>query len=157
VPEPAPAPAVRGRSYEDGTCADCRPGEAAFSVSAVVQPAQPGVGCSEVLRQAVGRVRAAATDDDSGSGLPPSCPLLEVRLAPGVRYTGYRYEMGDGQSSADCLAGRECPVGAALWPYDPVLRRSAGGETVLTAAVENRSPQPRRAVFTVYYVPQAKR
>ncbi len=102
-------------------------------------------------------MRAAATDDDTASGLPPSCPLLEVRLAPGVRYTGYRYEMGDGQSSADCLAGRECPVGAALWPYDPVLRRSAGGETVLTAAVENRSPQPRRAVFTVYYVPQAKR
>jgi hypothetical protein len=102
-------------------------------------------------------VRAAAIDDETGSGLPPSCPLLEVRLAPGVRYTGYRYEMGDGQSSADCLAGRECPVGGALWPYDPVLRRSAGGETVLTAAVENRSPQPRRAVFTVYYVPPAKR
>ena len=155
--EPAPAPVLRGRSYEEGTCADCRPGEAALSVSAVVQPAQPGVACSEVLRQAVGRVRAAATDDESGSGLPPSCPLLEVRLAPGVRYTGYRYEMGDGQTSADCLAGRECPVGAALWPYDPVLRRSADGQTVLTAAVENRSPQPRRAVFTVYYVPQAKR
>ncbi len=159
VPEPAPAPAptLRGRSYDDGTCADCRPGEAALSVSAVIQPVQPGVACGEVLRQAVGRVRAAAPGDDSGSGLPPSCPLLEVRLAPGVRYTGYRYEMGDGQTSADCLAGRECPVGAALWPYDPVLRRSAGGETVLTAAVENRSPQPRRAVFTVYYVPQAKR
>ncbi|HVF58339.1 MAG TPA: carboxypeptidase-like regulatory domain-containing protein [Thermoanaerobaculia bacterium] len=157
LPEPAPAPALRGRSYEEGTCADCRPGEAALSISAVVQPAQPGVACSEVLRQAVGRVRAAATDDESGSGLPPSCPLLEVRLAPGVRYTGYRYEMGDGQSSADCLAGRECPVGAALWPYDPVLRRSTDGQTVLTAAVENRSPQPRRAVFTVYYVPQAKR
>jgi hypothetical protein len=157
APAPVPAPAVRGRSYEDGTCADCRPGEAALSVSAVVQPAQPGVACSEVLKQAVGRLRAAATDADSGSGLPPSCPMLEVRLAPGVRYTGYRYEMGDGQTSADCLAGRECPVGAAVWPYDPVLRRSAGGETVLTAAVENRSPQPRRAVFTVYYVPQAKR
>jgi hypothetical protein len=117
----------------------------------VAAPAAAGAaGCEAALRQALAQARsgpAAAL----AAALPPSCPLVEVRLPAGARYTGYRFEAGDETGEADCLAGRECPIGQCLWPADPALLRAAEG-TVLTAAFENRSAaRARRAVLTVYY------
>jgi hypothetical protein len=151
-----PAPQILRRSYQDGTCADCRPKEAAVSVEVVAAPAAPGSpSCAAPLQQALAQARTEAAAG-LGGGLPGSCRLLEVHLPPDAHYTGYRYEAQDETGGADCLAGKECPIGQSLWPADPALRRGADG-TTLTAAFENRSPaRERRAVLTVYYTAGAR-
>ncbi len=151
APAPAAAPRVLRRSYQDGTCADCRPSEAALSVEVVAAPAVAGsAGCEAALRQALAQARSGPAAGRA-AGLPPSCPLVEARLPAGNRYTGYRFEASDESGEADCLAGRECPIGQSVWPADPALWRAADG-TVITAAFENRSAaRARRAVLTVYY------
>ncbi len=146
-----PAQQLLRRSYSDGTCADCRPSETAISVAEVAAPAAAGApSCGDALRQALAEARSGSAMG-LAPGLPASCRLLEARLPAGAKYTGYRYEAEDGTGGGDCLAGRECPVGASLWPADPTLRRAADGTTI-TAAFENRSAaQARRAILTVYY------
>jgi hypothetical protein len=155
VPAPAPAapPAQRvlRRSYADGTCADCRPSEGAVSVEEIAAPAAAGApACGDALRQALAQARSGSAMA-LAAGLPPSCRLIEVRLPAGARYTGYRYEAGDGTGGGDCLAGRECPVGQSLWPADPALHRAADGTTITAGFVNNSASQARRAVFIVYF------
>lgn len=125
-PVPAPPPsasasasAVRRRSFDDHTCFECKPGEAALSVEAMASDA--------------------------------TARELRITLPEGARYTGYRYEIQDGNDELDCLAGKDCP-GGGRWPLDPVVTKSAGGTTV-TATFEGGpvTQRERRAVLTVYY------
>lgn len=139
-PAPAPAPSVRRRSYEDRTCFECKPGEAALSVDAVVPAGAEGCGA------AVRDVQARA-----GGELPAGCRVLRVTLPAGARYTGYRYEIQEGGEGLDCQAGKDCP-GGGRWPLDPAVSRNAGG-TVVSAAFESGPAvtRERHAVLTVYY------
>lgn len=143
TPTPPPAPAMRRRSFQDKTCFECKPGESSLTIEQVAPPAAGAAGCGTNLR---------AVLDGSGGGEPaPGCHILRISLPQGVRYTGYRYEIQDGAEAQDCMAGKDCPAGAARWPLDPVLKRSQEG-TIVISAFENRSPdRERRAILTVYY------
>ena len=136
-------PTVRRRSAQDRTCFECKPGESALSVEEVVAAGEAAGGCGEGIQDLLRNGGAA--------GLPPGCRVLRIDLPAGMRYTGYRYEVQEGEQTLDCMAGKECTSGAGRWPIDPVLAKSAAG-TTLTAAFEPRgSSRERRAVFTVYY------
>jgi len=131
---------VRRRSYEDRTCVECKPGEAAVSVEAAVPPG--AAGCGTAVRDLLA---------GSGADLPAGCRVLRVTLPAGVRYTGYRYEVQDGGEGLDCLAGKDCP-GGGRWPLDPVLDRKAAGTTVASAFESGPAvTRERHAVLTVYY------
>jgi hypothetical protein len=135
---------MRRRSYHDRTCFECKPGESSLSVEQVAPPVAGAAGCGTNLR-------AVLDGSEGGGALAPGCHVLRISLPQGARYTGYRYEVQDGPEPQDCMAGRDCPAGAARWPLDPVLNRSQEG-TIVTAAFENRSPdRERRAILTVYY------
>ncbi len=143
TPEP-PAPTVRRRSAQDRTCFECKPGESALSVEEVVPAGEAAGGCGQGIQDLL-------RNADGAAGLPAGCRMLRIDLPAGLRYTGYRYEVQEGEQTLDCLAGRECTAGAGRWPIDPVLARSAAGTTI-TAAFEARgSSRERRAVLTVYY------
>jgi hypothetical protein len=106
-------------------------------------PAAGAAGCGTGLREAL--LRRDVT------GLPAGCQVLRLELPPNARYIGYRFDMQDGGSSAQCEAGKDCPSGDARWPMDPLLFRDGTGKTMVTAAFENRSANERRAVLTVYF------
>ncbi len=81
------------------------------------------------------------------------CQLLVLLLPKGARYTGYRYEAEDGNGSAGCNAGEECPIGGATWPEHPRLIRSGDG-TAIVAAFQNGGNSGRRiARLVVYFKP----
>jgi len=146
--EPAPAPVPPGatlrRSAQDRTCAECKPGESSLSVEVVAPPAAGATGCGSGLREAL--LRRDVT------GLPAGCQMLRLELPPNARYIGYRYEIRDGGTNADCQAGKDCSSGDARWPMDPLLFRDGTGKTTVSAAFENRSAdRERRAVLTVYF------
>jgi hypothetical protein len=141
TPVPAPTPAVRRRSFEDRTCFECKPGEAALSVEAVVPGASEG--CGTGVRDLLAR--------SGDAGLPAGCRVLRLTLPAGARYTGYRYEIQDGNEELDCLAGKDCP-GGGRWPLDPVLTKGPAGTTVAAAFESGPAvSKERRAVMTVYY------
>jgi len=143
APAPAPGATLR-RSAQDRTCAECKPGESSISVEAVAPPAAGATGCGTGLREAL--LRRDVT------GLPSGCQMLRLELPPNARYIGYRYEIQEGGTNADCQAGRDCPSGDARWPMDPLLFRDGTGKTTVSAAFENRSAdRERRAVLTVYF------
>jgi hypothetical protein len=193
VPEPAagfaprPAAADAVRSYQAGTCTDCKPGESA--ASAVRFAAASGGPCpagwDNAARQAVaileeqgapalagytgplfvggeGEVRIPALAGEETLAeverlLAPwtdpaaRCQLALVVLERGVKLTGYRYEARDATGASDCLAGRECPVGDALWAAHPTIERSSG-PTFIWALFENQSAdRNRRGELTVYF------
>ena len=147
IPAPAPpAPATGRRSHQDRTCAECKPGESALSMEVVAPPAAGATGCGDGLREALLRRDVA--------GLPAGCQMLRVELPPNSRYIGYRYEVQDaaGGAAANCEAGKDCPLGDARWPMDPLMFRDGTGKTTVSTAFENRSAdRERRAVLTVYY------
>ncbi|MFL6292249.1 MAG: hypothetical protein ACJ759_15250 [Thermoanaerobaculia bacterium] len=145
APAPAPAPgATLRRSAQDRTCAECKPGESSLSVEAVAPPAAGATGCGSGLREAL--LRRDVT------GLPAGCQMLRLELPANARYIGYRYEIQDGGTNANCEAGKDCPSGDARWPMDPLLFRDGTGKTTVSAAFENRSAdRERRAVLTVYF------
>lgn len=145
APAPAPAPgATLRRSAQDRTCAECKPGESSLSVEVVAPPAAGATGCGGGLREAL--LRRDVT------GLPAGCQMLRLELPANARYIGYRYEIQDGGTNADCEAGKDCPAGDARWPMDPLLFRDGTGKTTVSAAFENRAAdRERRAVLTVYF------
>jgi hypothetical protein len=142
APQPSAAPAsVRHRSYEDRTCVECKPGESSLSAEAVVPPGSEG--CGEGIRNLIARTADA--------GLPAGCRVLRLTLPAGTRYTGYRYEVQEGNDQLDCQAGKDCP-GGGRWPLEPAMTKGAAGTTV-TAAFESSAAvtRERHAVLTVYY------
>jgi hypothetical protein len=85
--------------------------------------------------------------------LDPSsaCRVALVVLPPSARFAGYRYQAADAQAGGDCLAGRDCPIGDALWGGHPQVEKTDAG-TFLYSVFENRSERwDRRAEMTVYF------
>jgi hypothetical protein len=153
APTPAPTAAptapysVRRRSFEDRTCFECKPGESALSLEAVVPPGAEG--CGAAVRDLLTR-----TGD---TGLPAGCRVLRVSLPAGTHYTGYRYEIQEGGDGLDCQAGKDCP-GGGRWPLEPALTKSTAGTTI--AAAFEGGPgvtRERHAVLTVYYAMQGRK
>lgn len=142
VPQPSAAPTpMRHRSYEDRTCVECKPGESSLSAEAVVPPGAEG--CGEAVRNLLAR--------PGDAGLPAGCRVLRLTLPAGTRYTGYRYDVQEGNDQLDCQAGKDCP-GGGRWPMEPAMTKTAAGTTV-TAAFESSAAvtRERHAVLTVYY------
>lgn len=99
---------------------------------------------------AAGAVRSAAVGELSAlaGSFGAGCALLRVDLPAGARYTGFRYEAeGPNGRAADCLAGKECPVGASRFVGEPIVRRE-GDVTIVLALFE--AAAERRGTFTVY-------
>ncbi|HJX28178.1 MAG TPA: hypothetical protein VJ885_09715, partial [Thermoanaerobaculia bacterium] len=146
TPDPAPAApptsTVRRRSYADRTCYECKPGESSLSVEQVVSAG--GTGCGTGVRDIL------AGNWQPAAGLPAGCGVLQVTLPPGVRYTGYRYEVQGRSEPADCMAGQDCP-GGGRWPVNPVVQRGDSAITVSAAFENSGTGDERRAVLTVYY------
>jgi hypothetical protein len=145
--EPAPAgpepDAVRTRSFRDRTCPECPPGESSLSIERVL-PSGGGAGsCGPEIAE---RLRGGEVPAD----LPPGCHVLKLAVPAGQRYTGYRFEVQDGNQSLDCLAGKDCPGGTGRWPMDPVLVRNPEGTVVLAPFEAGPAGRERRAVFTIY-------
>jgi hypothetical protein len=132
------------------SCFECRPGEAALAVSAVVAAAaeagggQCAAGLAEELRSAtIADLPALAAAAGGG------CAVLRVDLPKGARYTGFRYEAeGPNGRAADCLVGKECPAGASRFVGEPVVRRE-GEATAVFALFE--AAADRRGTLTVYW------
>ncbi|HVG07436.1 MAG TPA: hypothetical protein VNM67_07005 [Thermoanaerobaculia bacterium] len=149
APQATPAVPAPGRSNQDSTCPECKPGEKALSVEVVAPPAAGATGCGGGLRESL--LRRDVT------GLPAGCHMLRLQLPPNSRYIGYRYEVqdaaaaGGNAAAANCEAGKDCPSGDARWPMDPLLFRDGTGKTTVSTAFENRSASERRAVLTIYF------
>lgn len=155
VPTPAPPPpatpaadSVRMRSFEDRTCVECQPGESSLSTERVIPPGG-GTGCGDVAAQLQG--------GDVPPGLPAGCHVLRIAVPAGARYLGYRFEVQDGSTSLDCLAGQDCPQSTGRWPGNPVLIRGAGGTVVLAPFEAGPADRERRAVLTVYFTAGKRR
>lgn len=142
----APAPTVSVAAPMARSCFECRPGESALAVAATV--AAGGSGCSA---DAVARLRAAASGeiDAMRDALGSGCALLRVDLPAGARYTGFRYEAeGPNGRAADCLPGRECPIGASRFVGEPIVRRDGAATTVLGLF---EAAADRRGTLIVYW------
>ncbi|MEM7480506.1 MAG: hypothetical protein AAF481_04990 [Acidobacteriota bacterium] len=189
---PAPPPSVAAmaprirtstvlRSAGNGTCGECKAGEAAFSMEL---PAGPGAGtCPDDLAERMTRVAEHLATAPSfagalvgsgseslrtaaGDGLATtvereimplvtggSCLVVAAVLPKGARYTGYLYEVADALGTDSCLAGQECSLGDSRWSDHPTIEKTANG-TLLWGVFRNTSPdRERRARLTVYFSP----
>lgn len=145
APRPMPADTVRQRSSRDRTCPECPAGEASVSVERVLPAgAAAGAGCG-------GDIESRLRGGEVPAALPAGCHVLRAVVPAGTRYTAYRYEIQDGADSRDCIAGQDCPTGAARWPVNPVLVRRPEGTLVLAPFEAGASDRERRVVLTVYY------
>lgn len=198
APPPAPAPAVEPpapmpeaaapataprratlRSYEAGTCPECRPGE--WSVTAEGSAAAGTGACPEDLQARLDRAAALL---GSSRALAPwtgpielaggassvlgneayrefteavrdvladdaSCRVLAVILPSGARFVGLEMGVADGGSWRQCLPGKECLAGGG-WTGDPRVVRTPAGP-VLAAAYGNAGSAAQRVRLTVYF------
>jgi hypothetical protein len=174
IPAPAPPPVaiappvVALRSAARGTCPECKAGESALSVDGIAAAGAPGA-CTTAL-QTGARTAMAASARALPAGLPPgaptaidpalagvasdggsACRLLAVTLPAGAKYLGYRYDASDSGASADCMQGKECPIGRAAFAEHAAVEHGPNG-SVVWVLFENRDQQrARRAELVVYY------
>jgi hypothetical protein len=128
------------------SCFECQPGESALAVAATV--AAGGGSCAAGSSERLGSA-ALGELDAVRSLLGSGCALLHVELPRGARYTGFRYEAeGPNGRAADCLPGKECPIGASRFVGEPVVRRE-GDQTTVLGLFE--SSADRRGTLTVYW------
>lgn len=128
------------------SCFECRPGEAALAVSSTV-----GAGGERCVDDAATRVRAAAAGEIEAlrGALGSGCALLRIDLPKGARYTGFRYEAeGPNGRAADCLPGKECPIGGSRFVGEPIVQRQGDATTVLGLF---EASADRRGTLTVYW------
>lgn len=175
TPEPAPAadvlppvPAGSLRSFRDGTCPECQPGEWVATADATAGGA--GEACPGDLSEHAARIAsdlagrgavAAEYAGDLGAYGPLApfgtdgarCRALAIHLPEGARFVGFQYEAGTGGGWTACLAGEPCPEGGGRWVANPALETEAAG-TLLVGAYENRAGAADQAVrFSVFFVP----
>jgi hypothetical protein len=178
VPAPAPAaaplPAVAPgslRSFRDGTCPECQPGEWVATVEATT--GGTGAVCPVDL-EARASTLAFDLNDRAGAGTPVAghagdlgpigpiaawgrdgsrCRVLAVHLPEKARFVGFQYEARSGGAWAPCLAAEACPGGGGRWVANPALEMDAVG-TLLLGAYENREGAGEQAVrLSVFFVP----
>jgi len=167
------------RSYEAGTCPECRPRE--WSVTAEGSAA-PGSGtCPDDLEARIDRAAALL---GSARALGPwtgpielaggassvlgseaygqftqairdvladdaTCRVLAVMLPAGATFVGLEIAADDDGAWQLCLPGRECVAGSG-WIGDPWVVRTPAGPMV-AGAYGNGGTQPRRVRLTVYF------
>lgn len=172
-PEPAllpAAPAGSLRSFRDGTCPECQPGEWVAAVE--VRAGGPGEGCPEDLAERAAEAAkllasadgAAASHGGPVGELAPlapfqadgsRCRVAALHLPEGSRFVGFVYEAGGG-TWMPCQIGDPCPPGGGRWVGGPLLETDAAG-TLVVAAYENVPGAPPRPVrLTVFWVPPAQ-
>lgn len=172
-PEPsllAPPPPGSLRSFRDGTCPECRPGEWVASVEATV--GNEGAGCPDDLAARAGEAAsllaasgpAAATHAGPVAPFGPlapfqaedaRCRVMAVHLPEGARFVAFLYEAGGG-TWTPCQIGDACPVGGGRWVANPILETDAAG-TLVVGAYENREGvMPRPVRLTVFFVPPSR-
>lgn len=177
APTPAPAPSVEPlpapvpgslRSFRDGTCPECQPGE--WVATAEATAGGQGAACPGDLPDRASLVAAemVARGDEAARhagelGSPPAlapfgrdgsrCRVVAVHLPEGAEFVGFQYEAEFGGRWAPCLAGETCPEGGGRWVANPELETEAAG-TLLVGAYENREGAREQTVrFSVFFVP----
>lgn len=177
APPPAPAPALLPapppgslRSFRDGTCPECRPGEWVATVEVTVGGA--GAACPDDLADRVARTaslaagggEAAATQAGAVGAAEPLAPFQDegsrcrvtaVHLPEGARFVAFQFEAGGGAWER-CLAGEPCPAGGGRWVVNPILKTDAAGTLVASAYENPEGAAPRPIRFTVFWVPPSR-
>jgi hypothetical protein len=164
-----PAPAAGSlRSFRDGTCPECQPGEWVATAEATAGgqgapcpgdlPDRASLVASEMVARGdeaarhagdLGAARALAPFGRDGS----RCRALAVHLPEGAQFVGFQYEAEFGGRWAPCLAGEACPEGGGRWVANPELETEASG-TLLVGAYENREGAREQTVrFSVFFIP----
>ncbi|HUP42958.1 MAG TPA: carboxypeptidase-like regulatory domain-containing protein [Thermoanaerobaculia bacterium] len=179
APEPAPEPIPDPqpsrflRSFRDGTCPECQPGEWVVTLEAAAGAA--GEGCSERLEARISGLALTLRADAGGlipgyagplsaaTGAPgldraegDRCRVLPVHLPEGSRFVAFQFEAAAGGQWQRCLPAAPCPAGAGRWLANPWIEPEAAG-ILVAAAYENPSgggEQPVR--FTVFFVPPSR-
>jgi hypothetical protein len=179
APEPAPEPIPDTqpsrflRSFRDGTCPECQPGEWVVTLEAAAGAS--GEGCSERLEARINGLALTLRADAGGlvpgyagplsaaTGVPgldraegDRCRVLPVHLPEGSRFVAFQFEAAANGQWQRCLAGEPCPAGAGRWLANPWIEPDAAG-ILVAAAYENPSgggEQPVR--FTVFFVPPSR-
>jgi hypothetical protein len=144
------------RSRALGNCQECKAGEWAATVEAVVAPWRSAADLCAPQISGLGQPRAASDDTAAGWASPEAaCRAVAVRLPPGARYVGYRYEAEDNRARGDCQGAEQCPVGQARFLDHPRLDRGATRDQVtwVTGTFENSANATRRIRLTAYFSP----
>lgn len=187
LPAPAPAatvpppPAVASapesrnmRSFREGSCPECQPGEWAVSTEALAATAD--FGCPDDLAARAGRLagQLAASPGDRvavwAGPIDPAdlagpaaeaagdllaagggCRTLAVHLPRGARFVGFRLDVSDGPDWIQCLPSADCPDARGLWVGNPHLETAAAG--ALVAAAYEGGGAGRRVRLTAFFVP----
>lgn len=179
LPAPAPEPPAAGpalRSFRDGTCPECRPGEWVVTAEAVA--GGEGETCPERLAaRAAGlavslrasedrRVPAYAGPVTATGTLGPArgaarrCPLLAVHLPQGAQFVAFQLEAAGADGSwQPCLPGEPCPEGpegpdgAGGFTGNPHIEQDAAGTLVVAAYESPEGGEPRPVRLSVFFVP----
>lgn len=155
------------RSFRDGTCPECQPGEWVVTVEAVAGGA--GGACADGWGDRLPELARELSSAGAGSyagpvelatgerTAPPDdgarCRPVVVHLPAEAHFVAFEYEAASAGSWRRCLAGSACPDGGGRWVGGPVVETGAAG-TLVAAAYENpASAAPRRVRLRVFYVP----
>jgi hypothetical protein len=172
-PEPPAEPSRFLRSFRDGTCPECQPGEWVVTLEASAGSAGEGcpagltarmTGLAMVLRSdARGLVPGYAGPVSAATGAPgmdraagDRCQVLPVHLPEGARFVAFQFEAAAGGQWQRCVAEQPCPAGGGRWVANSYLEQDAAG-ILVAGAYENPpggSEQPVR--LTVFFVPPAR-
>jgi hypothetical protein len=164
------APAGTLRSFRDGTCPECQPGEWVATVE--VSVGGDGAGCpadlavrvaSTASMLAAGGEAAGAQAGPVGAAEPLApfqdeggrCRVTAVHLPEGAGFTAFQFEAGGGAWER-CLADQPCPAGGGRWVVNPVLETKAAGTLVASAYENPAGAAPVRVRFTVFFVPPSR-
>ena len=184
VPAPAPPPAVAPpeappepsrflRSFRDGTCPECQPGEWVVTLEASAGSAGEGcpagltarmTGLAMVLRSdARGLIPGYAGPVSAATGAPGMdraaggrCQVLPAHLPEGARFVAFQFEAAASGQWQRCVAEQPCPAGGGRWVANPYLEQEAAG-ILVAGAYENPPDGPEQPVrLTVFFVPPAR-
>ncbi|MFP3939518.1 MAG: carboxypeptidase-like regulatory domain-containing protein [Thermoanaerobaculia bacterium] len=172
-PGPEPPPSAAGpalRSFQDGTCPECRPGEWVVTAEAVTggegapcpeRPAARAAGLAVGLRASDDpRVPGYAGPVTATGGLGPApgavrrCGLTAVHLPEGSRFVAFQLEAaGPDGAWQPCLPGEPCPEGAGRWTGNPHLEEDAAGTLAVAMYESPEGAEGLRIRLTVFFVP----
>ena len=149
TPAPASPPATPATPARQRVCVECAPGEKAQWGEASIGGGATS-GCPADLRQRLEAVALSGDFDALSSEIGAGCRAIRVDLPAGARFTGFRYEASSRGVVADCMPGRDCPAGAARFPFEPVIRKE-GGRTTLLVGFESTAADWRNALVAGYW------
>ncbi len=169
------------RAYRDRSCFECKPGEWAVAISLDVPSGEPCRTTAAVaVRRALRDVADAASEQlaDFSGPLPldlavfplsaasvaarntlapyleptASCRFLAVVVPENGRFTGFRFEARDANTSGTCIGDEECEIGQARFLFSPGIARGAGA-SIVYSVFENTGGASRIARLTGFFLP----